>query len=132
MPSEGGCLYHYCSPASFDAICQSGMLRFSDVFSMNDTLEMHWGYRQWEVVAGELIDSVGEDFIDHVDAILSTSSLKMLPLIASFSTDPDVLSQWRAYAKDGEGFCIGFDQKNNLPNGCARCSGFVRRNATKS
>ncbi|MDO8878680.1 MAG: DUF2971 domain-containing protein [Pseudolabrys sp.] len=30
------------------------------------------------------------------------------PVICSFSKDPDVLSQWRAYANDGTGVAIGF------------------------
>ncbi|MCP5158079.1 MAG: DUF2971 domain-containing protein [Gammaproteobacteria bacterium] len=77
---------------------------------MRDSLEMHWGYHQWEWAAGQLLDSLGRGFIDRVDEILSQSSLHILPLISCFSTASDVLSQWRAYAKDGEGFCIGFAQ----------------------
>jgi hypothetical protein len=32
-------------------------------------------------------------------------------MISSYSLDPDVLSQWRAYADDGRGFAIGFSPK---------------------
>lgn len=107
-PTEDGRLYHYCSPEAFLAICTSRTLRFSDVYSMNDSLEMHWGYRQWEAAAGHLLDSVGKEFLDAIDEIISASSLKVLPLVSCFSTQPDVLSQWRAYAQNGAGFCIGF------------------------
>ncbi len=31
--------------------------------------------------------------------------------VGSFSRDGDVLSQWRAYARDGDGFAIGFNPK---------------------
>lgn len=31
-------------------------------------------------------------------------------MIACFSLDPDVLSQWRAYGNDGRGFAIGFSK----------------------
>lgn len=110
-PTEEGCLYHYCSPEAFLAICTSRTLRFSDVYSMNDSLEMHWGYHQWKTAAGRLLDQLGKEFLNSVDEIISISSLKILTLISCFSTRPDVLSQWRAYSGNGAGFCIGFNDR---------------------
>ena len=34
--------------------------------------------------------------------------------VASFSADPDVLSQWRAYASDGLGYAVGFSSAAQL------------------
>lgn len=106
---EAATLYHYCSPDTFHAICSNKSLRFSDVYSMNDFMEMHWGYKQWEICANELAPELGNDFLNSVDEILSHSSLRFTPLAACFSRDADSLSQWRAYAQNGEGFVLGFD-----------------------
>ena len=111
-PTGNDTLYHYCTPSAFQAICETRSVRFSDVFSMNDFMEMHWGYEVWQSVARKTISDLGKDFIDSVDSVLALANTKVLPLTACFSTQGDVLSQWRAYAADGCGFCIGFDAKH--------------------
>jgi len=105
-------LYHYCTPTAFQAICENKTIRFSDIFSMNDFMEMHWGYDVWESVARRTASDLGRDFIESVDAVISQANINVLPLAACFSTQGDVLSQWRAYADDGSGFCIGFNAKH--------------------
>lgn len=105
-------LYHYCTPSAYQAICENKTIRFSDIFSMNDFMEMHWGYDVWQSVATKAINDLGKEFIDSVDAVISESGVNILPLAACFSTQGDVLSQWRAYADDGKGFCIGFSAKH--------------------
>jgi hypothetical protein len=107
-PTSTHLLYHYCSPETFLAICSNKTIRFSDIYSMNDFMEMHWGYHRWELAARKAIDSLGREFIESVDSIVSSSALGVLPLAACFSLNGDVLSQWRAYANNGNGFCIGF------------------------
>lgn len=109
FPAVGSMLYHYCSPETFLAICTGKKLRFCDIYSMNDYLEMHWGYQAWEKAATQLLDQVGVEFLNRIDAILSGSGRAALPLASCLSTDGDTLSQWRAYSQDGLGFCIGFD-----------------------
>lgn len=108
-PKEGDLIYHYCSAETFNAICTNKKIRFCDIFTMNDFMEMHWGYKQWEEAAGSLINEIGEDFIEEIDKYLNMSGKFCLPLAACFSESGDVLSQWRAYANNGEGFSIGFD-----------------------
>ncbi|MFN8012450.1 MAG: DUF2971 domain-containing protein [Holophagaceae bacterium] len=90
------------------AICSSKKLRFSDVFSMNDCMEMHWGYGIWELAASELINELGKEFLDEIDKNIHVSGLLGLPVISCLSLQGDVLSQWRAYADDGKGYAIGF------------------------
>lgn len=107
-PDESELLYHYCSPETFLAICTNKSIRFSDIFSMNDFMEMHWGYHRWERAAGAALDRLGKEFLDSIDEVISSSSLGVLPLAACFSLNGDTLSQWRAYAENGAGFCIGF------------------------
>ncbi|MGH8565602.1 MAG: DUF2971 domain-containing protein [Gammaproteobacteria bacterium] len=110
LPSEDEVIYHYCSVDSFLAICTSKRLRFSDLFTMNDFMEMRWGYHMWERAAGAVIGSgeVDKGLIDDIDAVISDSTLRALPLASCFSRDGDVLSQWRAYADDGAGYALGF------------------------
>ncbi|WHZ41838.1 DUF2971 domain-containing protein [Rahnella bonaserana] len=109
IPSKGDIIYHYCSAETFNLICTNKKLRFTDIFSMNDFMELQWGYHQWIKVANEYVDTLKYDFIDKIDSIIHESSLHCLPLAVCFSESGDVLSQWRAYADDGEGYAIGFD-----------------------
>lgn len=110
-PKDGEILYHYCTGETFAAICSSKSLRLGDFFAMNDFMEMHWGYHIWELAAGHLIDKVGKDFLDEIDKIIHSSGFHILMVGTCFSLDGDVLSQWRGYANDGNGYCIGFDGK---------------------
>lgn len=109
IPSKGDIIYHYCSAETFNSICTNKTLRLTDIFSMNDFMELQWGYSQWIKVANEYINTLGIDFIDKIDSIIHDSSLHCLPLAVCFSESGDVLSQWRAYADDGDGYAIGFD-----------------------
>ena len=108
-PSEGELLYHYCSPHTFLTICDTKRLRFSDLFSMNDFMEVHWGYWVWQQAAGSLLDEVGKDFLDAIDGVIHASGVKALALASCMSRKGDVLSQWRAYGADGTGYSIGFE-----------------------
>jgi hypothetical protein len=112
-PNDEEILYHYCDAFAFHAICTNKKMRFSDLFSMNDFMEMHWGYHSvWEQAATELIDEVGRDFLDEIDKIIHVSGLHGLLVASCYSLDGDVLSQWRAYADDGKGYAIGFRAKD--------------------
>jgi hypothetical protein len=111
-PAEDEIVYHYCDANAFLAICTNKKIRLSDLFSMNDFMEIHWGYYIWEKVANELYDELGKDFLDRIDKLISSSSLLGLLVATCFSRDGDVLSQWRAYADDGNGYAIGFKAKD--------------------
>ncbi|UQB69607.1 DUF2971 domain-containing protein [Epilithonimonas zeae] len=113
-PKKNDLIYHYCSAETFHSICTNKNIRLCDVFSMNDFMEMHWGYSIWEKVANNLITEFGYEFIDSIDKIIHISGSKCLVLASCFSLDGDVLSQWRAYSNDGNGYCIGFNSKDLL------------------
>ncbi|MBF4471085.1 DUF2971 domain-containing protein [Flavobacterium sp. HJJ] len=113
-PRKNDLIYHYCSAETFHSICTNNTVRFSDLFSMNDFLEIHWGYQIWQKAANEIFDEVTEEFLNKVDEIISGSSLSFNFLASCFSLEGDVLSQWRAYADDGNGYCIGFDARHIL------------------
>lgn len=116
-PKSGEIFYHYCSVETFYAICVNKKIRFSDVNMMNDYQEERWGYHIFELAATELLNdeslqkkypSLNREFFDKVDETIAPLQLSMHPVISCFSKDPDVLSQWRAYADNGRGFAIGF------------------------
>jgi hypothetical protein len=109
--SDREVLYHYCTPDTLLALCTFKTLRFSDLYAMNDFMELHWGYHTWEIAAGEVFNAVGKEFLDDIDAIIHQSGARVLPLAACLSRDGDVLSQWRAYGADGQGYAVGFDSK---------------------
>lgn len=111
-PSDDEILYHYCDAFAFQAICSYKKMRFSDLFSMNDFMEMHWGYSIWEKAASEVLEIVGEEFIDEIDKVIDTAGIYGLLIASCYSLDGDVLSQWRAYADDGKGYVIGFSAKD--------------------
>lgn len=105
-PKPGELLYHYCSPSTLLAVVQNRTLRLSSVASMNDSQELQWGLRliatcaqnRWADETQEMFSELMETFTNRVGFLASC-----------FSTEWDMLSQWRAYADDGRGFAIGFD-----------------------
>lgn len=113
-PTDEELIYHYCDANAFHAICTNKTLRLSDLFSMNDFLEIHWGYSIWEKAAGEVYDTVGKEFLDKIDEVIHSAGVYGLLTATCFSKDGDVLSQWRAYADDGKGYVIGFNAKEIL------------------
>jgi len=76
---------------------------------MNDYTELHWAYDRFIEAINLVKDDYEKEFLDFLDIIISRTQLHTLPLLSCFSTDGDVLSQWRAYADDGAGVAIGFD-----------------------
>lgn len=106
LPKPGELLYHYCSPATLLAVAQYRTLRLSSVTSMNDSLELQWGVR----LLADYAEKKWADETKHVfSELLEAFSSRFGFLASCFSTEGDMLSQWRAYADDGRGFCIGFD-----------------------
>ncbi len=100
-------IYHYCSLQSFESIIKNKTLRLSNSFKTNDSLEMNWIF--------SILKESG-----HFDSRY-IETLKMIyneylnyffrPHMICFSKEPDLLSQWRGYANDGKGVCIGFNKE---------------------
>jgi hypothetical protein len=120
VPGDQDIYYHYCSAQTFQAICDSKAVRFSDATTMNDAAEMAWGHTKL-IEAGPLVtklrDTVPEfkdldaAFFASVAVHLERHRSILHPFFSAFSRQPDVLSQWRAYADDGRGFSIGINGK---------------------
>lgn len=111
-PNDEQIIYHYCSPSTFNAICTYKKIRLSDVFSMNDFMEMHWGYNVWKYAVENLSNQIDQDLLNTINENVSIASRDTLLLALCFSTKGDLLSQWRGYADDGKGYAIGFKAKD--------------------
>ncbi|MDP2301672.1 MAG: DUF2971 domain-containing protein [Ignavibacteria bacterium] len=108
-PSKGIKIFHYCNKKTFWSICKNKSIWLSSIFSMNDSKELSWGRDILTEVLKKHRDEFQQEFRIQLIFIVFSIEKNLLPLIASFSGDGDLLSQWRAYADDGKGFSIGLD-----------------------
>jgi hypothetical protein len=74
------------------------------------------GYSVFRKAAASLEQELGREFLNKcTEPIIAGDAFSIL-MIGCFSLEPDVLSQWRAYADNGRGFAIGFSLKDmNIP-----------------
>lgn len=89
-------------------IIESKELWLFSARKMNDSLDTNW--------INHLIMSEIEKRKENLDKLLIDKIIQNYnlnnnnPYLCCFSKDRDVLSQWRAYADDGQGVAIGFDE----------------------
>lgn len=116
--------YYYCSLNTFLNIIKNKQIYLSDPLKMNDTLEIKWYIEKlnnedrtlsgldfdvpesiFEIMKlRSHLDFTFEEFMEKLDSRGQRSVY-----ISCFSEEPDILSQWRAYAEDGTGVSIGFN-----------------------
>lgn len=96
-------LYHYTSNQNFLSIIESKRLRLSDLTLSNDTSEGRY--------ALNLIKEANRKLNVNIEPFLNLDIFGSYFSALGFcmSTEADMLSQWRAYASDGEGVSIGVD-----------------------
>lgn len=118
-------LYYYCSMDTFVNIINNRTIWLPDVTKSNDSLEMAWYQGRCNVLLEEKwakhLKNVGAETIlpseDKKYKALLLKSKKILtdcPIYVwacCFSERIDNLSQWRGYADDGRGVCIGFNKE---------------------
>ena len=115
-------LYHYCSLDTFLCILRNKTFRLSDITKSNDRMERNFAlYKSKDIIfefirangldekrdeteLKQLIQGYLKDAIDFVDETARVNHA------LCFSTEGDLLSQWRAYGNDGKGVAIGFDR----------------------
>jgi hypothetical protein len=106
-------LYHYTDANGLLGILQSRKLWASDVMYLNDSKEIHYGhglglafiqqFREDSMVYRSLRRGLG-----YLSSMINEANVN--DYIVSFCAKPDLLSQWRAYGRNGTGFAIGFDR----------------------
>lgn len=114
--------YYYCSLNTFLSIIKNKQIYLSDPLKMNDNLELKWyldrlNNEQFTVDKVDYQESIfdmvkkrsGLNFtFEELVEILNSKGQKSV-YISCFSREPDILSQWRAYAEDGRGVSIVFN-----------------------
>ncbi len=106
-------LYHYTSLHRFVGIISSRTIWASSIFHLNDAAEFLYTI----TLAGSvLLTKTGEQPRNKFYKRLWKDRFRMLALagqifVVSFSENPDLLSQWRAYTGGGSGVSIGFQHK---------------------
>lgn len=102
-------LFHYTSPDGFIGIARSRSLWASDMLTLNDASEAQYPQRLIaqliEKYAAEVPDEHRSRFTDQLRNYLFTM---YTPFVTCFCESGDLLSQWRGYGNDGEGFALGF------------------------
>lgn len=108
-------IYHYTDWAGFRGILETGILRFGDIFYLNDPSELRHGVESALAILDEIGAGASERpelavFAKQFRRILS-SGIEVIAhyFVCCFSQNGDDLGQWRAYADNGRGYAIGFD-----------------------
>lgn len=118
-------IYHYCSLDTFNSIITNKTIRLSDVSKSNDYYERTWVLKNIEEALNDFFNEKGLKFdlrykyqtgypLDNpLEMIFEELNyyIRQSSFVSCFSTEGDLLSQWRAYAKNGLGVSIGFDKK---------------------
>lgn len=108
QPDQSDLLWHYCTPETFFKIIKSQTLRFSSIMHSNDSMELQWGID----LLGKVLEG---QFTSSFKSFVKESYIPWLNqfgvLAACFSKKADLLSQWRGYAFNGEGFALGFSKR---------------------
>ena len=101
-------LYHYCSTATFHNIVGSKALWLSSLTQSNDSSEGRVVSQAVARLATK--DNLSDELTGHLLAAVSNMEGLFDGLGLCFSTEGDLLSQWRAYTQDGAGLSVGFDK----------------------
>lgn len=104
-------IYHYCSEETFVKIVESKALWLTAIDKMNDYAEGNWLTHIVSNLCNERLATNANDLMAYDSLIKSINSRmnKRFHHVACFSSNPDLLSQWRGYANGGKGVAIGFN-----------------------
>lgn len=97
-------LYHYCSTEAFYSIIKNKCLWMSSLTMSNDTMEGRWAIDIAKDVAKRSFAPAAYDLVEeNLQSLGDSYTCVGLCL----SSERDLLSQWRGYAANGGGVCIG-------------------------
>jgi len=112
-------LFHYTSLDGAMGIIESNSIHASDIRYLNDSLEHQFAWRLIQEIArgldGSAQHELTREMLRHVVRLPGTQlSFSGGAFVCSFSVQPDLLSQWRAYGDDGRGVALGFSTSPGL------------------
>lgn len=103
-----GIVYQYCDTAAFMSIMERKVFWLTPTNHMNDYNEVKYVWDVFNKVVHEgKAKFVDEHALDMINKF--TTPNRYTTFISCFSDCPDILSQWRAYASNGDGFSIGIE-----------------------
>jgi hypothetical protein len=109
-------IFHYTDMDGLHGILKSRGFWLSEAKFLNDSEEIYHGLNLTKMLIGKLLEKARyKSFFSVLEATLvelKNNNFKN-KYIASFSLEADNLEQWRAYAKNGAGVCIGFSTKGS-------------------
>lgn len=113
MRKSNDIVYHYCSVETFLSIIQNKCLWLCNIEKSNDSAERKYYEKALIETVNELLTSrlskQKKEKLDGVLDYLENGLREPLRIHScSFSSDGDMLSQWRGYADDSTGVAIGF------------------------
>lgn len=104
-------LYHYTDAQGLMSIVDSKELWATNVLYLNDASEIRYAHD----LAREFIATLAPDStiyrtlrkgLGYLSFLMDEGDVDIF--ISCFSSEPDLLSQWRAYGRSGTGFALGF------------------------
>lgn len=107
-------IYHYTSMDALVKIVEGRSLHATSILYLNDVKERGHFLDLARARLGQEIEGLtSENRSELLQAIIRirerATDIAALPFVTSFSRGGDLLPQWRAYAKGGNGVCIGFN-----------------------
>lgn len=102
-------LYHYTINDALISIMQSKKIRLSNLQLSNDSTEGRYFFN--DVIKYLKSQQISELKIKRFQYLVDYLLRNNPHLGFCLSTESDMLSQWRAYADNGNGVCIGFNRK---------------------
>lgn len=103
-------MYHYCDENVLKSILENKKIWLSDIYKMNDSSEFEWARKVFVQVLKKNKHLFEQEFRIYIISSVFSGD-QVLPLIACFSKNGDLLSQWRAYTSDASGFSIGLSMQ---------------------
>lgn len=114
-------IYHYTDLSGLHGILENKGFWLSEAIFLNDSEELYNGRNIAVSLIDRLIEKKRYSKFRHIlEGVIEKLNRSQFTdrYVCSFSMEPDNLEQWRAYAKNGTGVCIGFNikQKTRYPH----------------
>jgi hypothetical protein len=128
-------IFHYTNDLGLHGIFESGQLRLSNIFSLNDPSELSHGLSHAiTILNSETMNGPPEakKFAENFSRFCQDGiKHSAYYFVSSFSTNEHDLGQWRSYADNGRGYALEFDANLLASDFAAKESGSSgQRNST--
>lgn len=102
-------LYHYCSSSTFHSIISNGSIWLSSLALSNDSMEGRFVTQTFDRLLTQ--SAIDAEEAEEIRKVLHLVGEIFDGLGFCLSEEPDLLSQWRGYADDAQGFSVGFNKE---------------------